>query len=78
MPIEIARSSAPSDRRAATPEMKSRDGAPLSITALAIIAGLVVILHVAGGERLGRPQAHASVAAQAGETRCPADATPPI
>jgi hypothetical protein len=50
---------------------------PLSITALAIIAILMLILHVAGGDLLGRSQAHASVAAHAGETNCPADATPP-
>jgi hypothetical protein len=57
--------------------MNLRDGAPLSTTALAIIAVLVMILHVAGSERLGRSQAHASVAVQAGETQCPADPTPP-
>jgi len=57
--------------------MKSRDGAPLSITALTIIAVLVVVLHVAGADLFRRLQAHASVAVQAGETQCPADATPP-
>ncbi len=49
---------------------------PLSITALAIIAILVLILHVAGGDLLGRSQAHASVAVPASETNCPEDATP--
>lgn len=77
MPTETARSSVPSAKRAGKPEMNLRDGAPLSTTALAIIAVLVMILHVAGGERLGRLQAHASVAVQAGETQCPADATQP-
>jgi hypothetical protein len=57
--------------------MKSRDGAPLSITALTIIAVVVMILHVAGGERLGRSQAQVPFAVQAGETQCPADQTPP-
>ena len=54
--------------------MNSRDVTPLSITALAIIAILVLVLHVAGGDLLGRSQAHASVAAPDAETMCPADA----
>jgi hypothetical protein len=57
--------------------VNSRDGGPLSITALAIIAVLIVVLHIAGGELLGRSPAHASVVAQTGKTNCPADATPP-
>ena len=77
MPTETARSSVPSAKRAGKPEMNLRDGAPLSTTALAIIAVLVMILHVAGGERLDRSQARASVAVQTGETQCPADATLP-
>ena len=77
MPTEIARSSAPSARRARTPGMNSRDVTPLSITALAIIAILILVLHVAGGDLLGRSQAHASVAAPDDEAKCPADATPP-
>jgi hypothetical protein len=76
MPTEIARSSAPSARRAGKPGMSSRDVAPLSITALAIIAILVVVLHVAGGDLLSRSQAHASVAAPDDEAKCPAEVTP--
>jgi hypothetical protein len=57
--------------------MNSRDVTPLSITALTIIAILVLVLHVAGGDLLGRSQAHAAVAALDSETMCPVDATPP-
>ena len=60
------------------PGMNSRDVTPLSLTALAIIAILVLVLHVAGGDMLGRSQAHASIAAPDDEAKCPADATPPV
>ena len=56
--------------------MNSRDVTPLSITALAIIAILVLVLHVAGGDLLGHSQAHASVAAPTDEAMCSADAAP--
>jgi hypothetical protein len=56
--------------------MNSRDVTPLSTTALAIIAILVLVLHVACGAVLGHPQAHASVVVQDDEAKCPADATP--
>ena len=58
--------------------MNSRDVTPLSITALAIIAILILVLDVAGGDLLGRSQAHASIAAQDEEAKCPADAKPPV
>ena len=77
MPTEIPRLPAPSAERARTPGMNSRDVAPLSITALTVIAILVLVLHVAGGAVLGHPQAHASVVMQDDEAKCPADATPP-
>jgi hypothetical protein len=60
------------------PVMNSRDVTPLGITALAIIAILILVLHVAGGDLLGRSQAHASVAAPDDEATCPADVTPPL
>jgi hypothetical protein len=78
MPTKIARSPAPSAGRARMPEMNSRDVTPLSVTALAIIAILVVVLHVAGGDLLGRSQAHASVAASDDDAMCPADAKPQL
>ena len=78
MPTEITRPSAPITRRIGTPGPGSPDVTPLSITALAILAILVVVLHVAGGDLLGHSQAHASVAAPADEAMCPADATPPL
>jgi len=57
--------------------MNSREGARLSITALAIVAVLVVVLHVAGADLFRRLQAHASVAGQVDDLTCPADAPPP-
>jgi len=63
--------------RARTPEMNSRDVTPLSITALTIIAILMLVLHVARGDLLGRSQAHASVAAPGDEATCRADERPP-
>lgn len=78
MPTEIVRSSTPSDGRAKTPEINSRDVAPLSITALALIAFLVLVLHLAGGGLLGRSAAHASVGVQDFEVKCATDATPPV
>lgn len=59
------------------PETNLRDGAPLSITALTIVAILVVVLHVASGDLLGRSHAHASEAGQGGEASCQGDVTPP-
>ena len=76
MPTEITRLPAPSAERARMPGMNSRDVTPLSITALTIIAVLVLVLHVAGGDLLGRSQAHASVAAPDDEAKCPTEVTP--
>ena len=73
MPTEITRPSAPIARRVGTPGPGSHDVTPLSIPALAIIAVLVLILHVAGHDLLGHPQAHASIAAPDDEAKCPAD-----
>ncbi len=60
------------------PGMNSRDVTSLSITALTIIAILVLVLHVAGGDLLGRSRAHASIAAPDDEAKCPADVTLPV
>jgi hypothetical protein len=78
MPTKVTRSSVPSGGRARMPGMNSRDVTPLSITALSIIAILVVVLHVAAGAVFGHPQAHASVVVQSDEAKCPADAMPPV
>jgi len=51
---------------------------PLNLTPLAIIAILVLVLHVSAGDLLGRSQAHASIAAPDDEAKCPADATPAV
>ena len=59
------------------PGINSRDVTPLSLTPFAIIAILVLVLHVAGGDLLGRSQARASIAAPDEEAKCPADATLP-
>ena len=55
MPTEMIRSSAPFAGRARVPGMNSRDVTPPSPTALAIIAILVLVLHVASGDLLDRP-----------------------
>ena len=78
MPTEITRPSAPIASRAGTPGPNSRDVTPLSVTALAIIAILVLVLHIAGVTVLGHPQAHASIAAPDDEAKCPADAALPV
>ena len=59
------------------PGINSRDVTPLNLTALAIIAILVLVLHVSAGDLLGRSQAHASLAAPDREARCPVDAMSP-
>ena len=60
------------------PGINSRDVTPLSLTPLAIIAILVLVLHVSAGDLLGRSQARASIAAPDDEAKCPADATPAV
>ena len=57
------------------PAINSRDVGPLSVAPLAIIAILVLVLHVSAGDLLGRSQARASIAAPDNEAKCPADAT---
>ena len=76
MPTEITRPSAPIARRVGTPGPGSRDVKPVSIPALAIIAVLVLILHIAAGAVLGHPPAHASIVAPDDEANCPTDAEP--
>ena len=76
MPTEMTRSSAPFAGRARVPGTNSRDVTPLSPTALAIIAILVLVLHVASSDLLDRPHAHSPMAAPDSETTCPADAKP--
>ena len=61
MPTEITRLPAPSAERARMPGMNSRDVTPLRGTAISIIAILVLILHLAGADRIGRSQVHAAV-----------------
>lgn len=76
MPTEITRPSAPITQRVATPGPGSREVTPISLTALAIIAVLVVVLHIAAGAVLSHPQAHASIAATDDDAKCPTDAEP--
>ena len=78
MPTEMTRLPALSAGRARMPGMNSRDVTPPDIPALAIIAILILVLHVAGGDLLGRSQAHASIAAPDDEAKCAADAKPPV
>jgi hypothetical protein len=78
MPTEITRPSAPTVQRIGTPGPSSRDVKPLSLTALAIIAALVIIIHVAAGAVLDRSHAQASIAATDDEAMCMGDAKPPV
>jgi len=73
MPTEIP----PIAGQARTPRPASRDVTPLSITALTIIAALILILHVAAGAVLADPLAHASPPALDDAAACPGDAKAP-
>jgi hypothetical protein len=57
--------------------MNSRDVTPLRLTPLAIIAILVLVLHIASGEMADRSHAKASITAPADEFNRPVDAKPP-
>jgi hypothetical protein len=57
--------------------MNSRDTPPLSPSALAIIAILVLVLHVASSDRLDYPHADPATVAPGGEATCMADTKPP-
>jgi hypothetical protein len=50
---------------------------PLSVTALTIIAALIMILHVAASGVLADPLAHAPPPALDDDAACPGDAKPP-
>lgn len=79
MPTEITRPSAPTAALAKNPGLASHDVTPpLSVTALAIIGILVLILHVAGSAMLDRSQAHPAIAVSDETAKCPADAEPPV
>jgi hypothetical protein len=76
MPTEITRPSAPTVKRAGTPGPGSRDVKPLNLTALAIIAALVMTIHVAAGVSLDHSEARASIAVPDDEAMCPGDVKP--
>ena len=78
MPTEITRPSASITRCVGTPGPGSRDVKPLSLTALAIIAALILILHLTVSASLDRSQAHASIVAPDDEAKCPMDAEVPV
>lgn len=77
MPTEITRPRALTTGQGRTPRPGSRDVAPLSVTALAIIAALILILHVAASAVLADPLAHASPAALDDDTACLGESKPP-
>jgi len=60
------------------PGMNSRNATPLSLTALAIIAILVLVLHVARSDMLDRPHAHSSMVAPGDGAQCTAETKPPV
>jgi len=72
MPTQITPPSPPIPGRAGATGINSRDATPLSITALAIIAILTLVLHVASTDALNRPHVDPDAAAPT----CPADARP--
>lgn len=54
----------------------SRDVAPLSLTALAVVAILALVLHVAGTEVVNRAHANPDAAAPGGGAKCLAGVKP--
>jgi hypothetical protein len=77
MPTEIKRPSAPIAERARTPGLNSREATPLSLTALTIIAILVLVIHVVSGEMIARLHGDSLIFAPADEFNYPVDAKPP-
>ena len=77
MPTEIPRPRASAAGQARPTRPGLRDGAPLSVTALGIIAALILILHVAASAVLADPLAHASPPAPDDEATCLGGAKPP-
>lgn len=72
MPTEMTRSPKPFAGRAGMRGMNSPDVTPPSPAALAIIAVLVLILHVASQDIFDRSLAHSP----GGEVTCPANPVP--
>jgi hypothetical protein len=68
MPTEVNRSRGPASRRGAS--------APTSLVPLALIAVLILILHVAGSTVLAGPHAHASAASTEVHLECPDETLP--
>lgn len=75
---EIACPCAPTAALAGTPRTGSREVTPLSATPLAIIAALILILHIAASAVLADPLAHASPVASDNDAVCAGDAQPPV
>ena len=77
MPTEVSRPRALAAGQLRPPRPGLHDGSPLSVTALGIIAALILILHVAASAVLADPLAHASPPAPDDDATCLGDAKPP-
>jgi hypothetical protein len=76
MPMEITPPSEPTVGHARTPKINSRDVTPLSLTPLAIIAILVLVLHLTSSAMGDRPHADPAIARAGDEAGCLADVLP--
>ena len=76
MPMEITPPSEPTVGHARTPKINSRDVTPLSLTPLAIIAILVLVLHLTSSAVGDRPRADPAIARAGDEAGCLADVLP--
>ena len=76
MPMEITPPSEPTVGHARTPKINSRDVTPLSLTPLAVIAILVLVLHLTSSAMGDRPRADPAIARAGDEAGCLADVLP--
>ena len=77
MPTNITRPRAPTAGPVRVLRPGSRDVTPTSVAALAVIAALILVLHVAASVVLAHPSAHASPAAPDDDATCLGDARLP-
>jgi hypothetical protein len=76
MPTEIPRPPAAITESGRVPTTSSHDAGRLSLALLAIIAGLVLLLHFAGSAMIVRSHASPVITAPDAGMKCPAEAVP--
>lgn len=76
MPTELRRRSAPNAGHARLSPINSRDVTPLGVAPLAVIAILVLALHLTAGAMLDRPRANPAIGVVDGAVNCAAEARP--